>query len=250
MLEIQGLHAELDSKQVLKGLDLTIKAGEVHAIMGPNGTGKSTLSHLLAGRMGYVAQQGSVMFHGEDLLEMATYERARAGLFLAFQYPVEIAGVTTMNFLKSALNAVRTHRGQEALDAPSFLKLVRAQARAVQMDESMLKRGVNQGFSGGEKKRLEMLQMLLLEPSLAILDEPDSGLDVDALRVVADAINSQREAKRSFLIITHYQRLLDYVTPDVVHIMNNGRIVQSGGAELAQQLEREGYQSFGIAEAA
>ncbi|TAE34974.1 MAG: Fe-S cluster assembly ATPase SufC [Alphaproteobacteria bacterium] len=250
MLEIQGLHAELDGKQVLKGLDLTIKAGEVHAIMGPNGTGKSTLSHLLAGRMGYVAQQGSVMFHGEDLLAMATYERARAGLFLAFQYPVEIAGVTTMNFLKSALNAVRTHRGLEPLDAPSFLKLVREKARAVQMDDAMLKRGVNQGFSGGEKKRLEMLQMLLLEPSLAILDEPDSGLDVDALRVVADAINSQREAKRSFLIITHYQRLLDYVTPDVVHIMNNGRIVQSGGAELAQQLEREGYQSFGIAEAA
>ncbi len=246
MLEIKNAHCAVDQKDILQGLDLDIKPGEVHAIMGPNGTGKSTLSHLLAGREGYVLSEGSIRFEQQDLTAMSTDERARAGIFLAFQYPVEIPGVSSMNFLKSAVNAVRRARGEEELDGVAFLKQVREKARILNLDEAMLKRSVNQGFSGGEKKRFEMLQMMLMEPKFTILDEVDSGLDIDALKTVADAINAARDPGHAFLIITHYQRLLSYVTPDVVHILNQGRIVMSGGPQVAEQLEREGYKAFGI----
>ncbi|GIK98379.1 MAG: ABC transporter ATP-binding protein [Alphaproteobacteria bacterium] len=241
MLEIKNLHATVDGKAILNGLDLTIGTGEVHAIMGPNGSGKSTLAHVLAGRDGYDVTEGSIALDGKDLAELNPEERAREGVFLAFQYPIEIPGVATMNFLKTAVNAVRKHRGQNELDAMEFLKLVRSKREALGMSEDMLRRALNVGFSGGEKKRNEMLQMALLEPKLAVLDETDSGLDIDALRVVADGINALRSPDRSFLMITHYQRLLDYVQPDYVHVLAGGRIVRSGGKELAHLLEKEGY---------
>ena len=241
MIEIKNLHATVDGKPILKGLDLEIAAGEVHAIMGPNGSGKSTLAHVLAGRDGYEVTEGSVTFEGKDLLALKPEERAREGIFLAFQYPVEIPGVATMNFLKTAVNAVRKHRGQNELDAMEFLKLVRSKRDAIGISEEMLKRALNVGFSGGEKKRNEILQMALLEPKLAVLDETDSGLDIDALRIVADGINALRSPERATLMITHYQRLLDYVQPDRVHVLAGGRIVRSGGKELALQLEKEGY---------
>jgi Fe-S cluster assembly ATP-binding protein len=241
MLEIQNLHVTVAGKQILKGLDLKIAAGEVHAIMGPNGSGKSTLSYVLAGRDGYEVTDGAILFQGKNLLELNTEERAREGIFLAFQYPVEIPGVGSNNFMKSALNAVRKHRGQPELDAMEFLKLIRAKRDELGVAEEMLKRPLNVGFSGGEKKRTEILQMTLLEPTLAILDETDSGLDIDALKIVAKGINALRSPQRSMLVITHYQRLLDYVQPDFVHVLSDGRIVRSGGRELAQQLEKEGY---------
>ncbi len=241
MLEIKNLHATVAGKPILNGLDLTIDAGEVHAIMGPNGSGKSTLAHVLAGREGYKVTEGSVTFAGKDLLVLKPEERACEGVFLAFQYPVEIPGVATMNFLKTAVNAVRKYRGQNELDALEFLKLVRAKRDAIGMSEDMLKRALNVGFSGGEKKRNEILQMALLEPKLAVLDETDSGLDIDALRIVAEGINALRSPERATLMITHYQRLLDYVQPDRVHVLAAGRIVRSGGKELALQLEKEGY---------
>ncbi len=241
MLEIANLHATVDGKEILRGLDLVIGAGEVHAIMGPNGSGKSTLAHVLSGRDGYEVTQGSVRFEGKDLLALNPEERAREGIFLAFQYPVEIPGVATMNFLKTAVNSVRRHRGLAELDAMEFLKLVRTKRDAIGIGEEMLKRALNVGFSGGEKKRNEVLQMALLEPKLAVLDETDSGLDIDALRIVADGINALRAPDRAILMITHYQRLLDYVQPDRVHVLAGGRIVRSGGKELALQLEKEGY---------
>jgi Fe-S cluster assembly ATP-binding protein len=241
MLEIKNLHANVDGKEILRGLDLTIGAGEVHAIMGPNGSGKSTLAHVLAGRDGYEVTQGQVLFEGKDLLALKPEERAREGIFLAFQYPVEIPGVPTMNFLKTAVNSVRKHRGQNELDAMEFLKLVRSKRDAIGVGEEMLKRALNVGFSGGEKKRNEILQMALLEPKLAVLDETDSGLDIDALRIVADGINALRGPERAILMITHYQRLLDHVQPDFVHVLAGGRIVRSGGKELATLLEKEGY---------
>jgi len=241
MLEIQNLHVTVAGKQILKGLDLKIGAGEVHAIMGPNGSGKSTLSYVLAGREGYEVTDGAILYQGKNLLELSTEERAREGIFLAFQYPVEIPGVGSNNFLKSALNAVRKHRGQQELDAMEFLKLIRAKRDEIGIPEEMLKRALNVGFSGGEKKRTEILQMTLMEPTLAILDETDSGLDIDALKIVSKGINSLRSPERSMLVITHYQRLLDYVKPDFVHVLSAGRIVRSGGSELAHQLEKEGY---------
>lgn len=246
MLTITNLHCTIDGKEILKGLDLTINPGEIHAIMGPNGTGKSTLSHILAGREGYEITQGSIAFDGQDLTEMSIDERARAGIFLAFQYPVEIPGVSGMNFLKAAVNAVRKARGEEELDGAQFLRTVRTEAKALNVDDAMLKRSVNQGFSGGEKKRFETLQLAMMQPKLAILDETDSGLDIDALKTVAEAINRLRDANRSFLMITHYQRLLNHVRPDVIHILNNGRMVASGGPEMAETLERDGYEAFGI----
>ncbi|MFM9842009.1 MAG: Fe-S cluster assembly ATPase SufC [Dongiaceae bacterium] len=241
MLEIQNLHVTVAGKQILKGLDLKISTGEVHAIMGPNGSGKSTLSYVLAGRDGYEVTDGAILYQGKNLLELNTEERARAGIFLAFQYPVEIPGVGSNNFMKSALNAVRKHRGLPELDAMEFLKLIRTKRDMLGVAEDMLKRPLNVGFSGGEKKRAEILQMTLLEPTLAILDETDSGLDIDALKVVAKGINALRSPDRSMLVITHYQRLLDYVQPDFVHVLSDGRIVRSGGRELAHQLEKEGY---------
>jgi Fe-S cluster assembly ATP-binding protein len=241
MLEIQNHHVTVAGKQILKGLDLKIGAGEVHAIMGPNGSGKSTLSYVLSGRDGYEVTDGAILYQGKNLLELSTEERAREGIFLAFQYPVEIPGVGSNNFLKSALNAVRKHRGQQELDAMEFLKLIRAKRDELGIPEEMLKRALNVGFSGGEKKRTEILQMSLLEPTLAILDETDSGLDIDALKIVAKGINALRSPQRAMLVITHYQRLLDYVKPDFVHVLSNGRIVRSGGSELAHQLEKEGY---------
>lgn len=249
MLDIKNLHATVAGQAILKGIDLTIRAGEVHAIMGPNGSGKSTLSYVLAGREGYTPTQGSVTFQGRDLLALDPAERAAAGIFLGFQYPVEIPGISTMNFLRTALNAVRKARGEAELSAADFLKLVRATAKTLDMDPEMLKRSVNVGFSGGEKKRNEMLQMAMLQPRLAILDETDSGLDIDALKVVSRGINALRGPERSLLLITHYQRLLDYVTPDVVHVLAKGRIVKSGGKELALELEREGYAAY-VGEAA
>nr|WP_204378472.1 Fe-S cluster assembly ATPase SufC [Agaribacterium haliotis] len=241
MLSIKGLEAKVEEKDILKGLNLEIKPGEVHAIMGPNGAGKSTLGHVLSGREGYEVTSGSVEFHGKDLCEMETEERAREGLFLAFQYPVEIPGVSNMEFLKAAVDAVREHRGLEALDAVNFMKQARSACKAVNLDQAFLKRGVNEGFSGGEKKRNEIMQMMLLEPSLAILDETDSGLDIDALQVVADGVNSLRSAERSFIVVTHYQRLLDYIEPDFVHVLADGKIVKSGDKSLALELEAKGY---------
>ena len=244
LLEIKDLHATVDGRAILNGVDLTIEAGEVHAVMGPNGSGKSTLSYVLAGRDGYEVTGGSVLFDGHDLLAMGADVRAREGVFLAFQYPVEIPGVPGMTFLKTALNAVRKHRGEPELDAIEFLKLLRTKARELAIDDAMLKRPVNVGFSGGEKKRNEVLQMAALEPRLAILDETDSGLDIDALKVVADGINGLRDGTRGMLVITHYQRLLDYVVPDHVHVLAKGRIVRSGGTELALELEAKGYGQF------
>jgi len=241
MLEIHNLHVTVAGKQILKGVDLKIAAGEVHAIMGPNGSGKSTLSYVLAGRDGYEVTDGAILYQGKNLLELSTEERAREGIFLAFQYPVEIPGVGSNNFLKSALNTVRKHRGLQELDAMEFLKLIRAKRDEIGIPEEMLKRALNVGFSGGEKKRTEILQMTLMEPTLAILDETDSGLDIDALKIVSKGINSLRSPDRSMLVITHYQRLLDYVQPDFVHVLSDGRIVRSGGRELALQLEKEGY---------
>ncbi len=243
MLQIKNLHVKLEEedKQILKGVDLTIGAGEVHAIMGPNGSGKSTLSYVLSGRDGYVVTEGSASLDGEELLEMEPEERAAAGLFLAFQYPVEIPGVGNMTFLRTALNAQRKARGEEELSAGEFLKLVREKAKTLKIDAEMLKRPVNVGFSGGEKKRNEILQMAMLEPRMCILDETDSGLDVDAMKLVADGVNALRDPNRAFLVITHYQRLLDHIQPDVVHIMAAGRIVKTGGPELALEVEKNGY---------
>jgi Fe-S cluster assembly ATP-binding protein len=241
MLKIEGLSASVEGKAVLKGIDLEVPAGEVHAIMGPNGSGKSTLGYVLAGREGYEVTGGSVTFRGEDLLAKEPEERAVAGLFLAFQYPVELPGVGNANFLRQALNSLRRARGEPEVDAMQFLKLVRAKVKALGMSDEMLKRYVNVGFSGGEKKRNEILQMAVLEPAFCILDETDSGLDIDALRIVADGVNALRSPERGMLVITHYQRLLDYIVPDRVHVLLDGRIVRSGGAELALELEEKGY---------
>ncbi|CAK0751419.1 Fe-S cluster scaffold complex subunit SufC [uncultured Gammaproteobacteria bacterium] len=250
MLEIRNLHAEVDGKPILKGIDLSLKAGEVHAIMGPNGSGKSTLSYVLAGRDGYTVTEGSVTYQGQDLLVLKPEERAAAGVFLSFQYPVEIPGVSNATFLRTALNAVRNHRGEKNLDAMDFLRLIRQRTKSLNMTDDMLKRAVNVGFSGGEKKRNEILQMALLEPTLAILDETDSGLDIDALRVVAEGVNALRSPLRSMLVITHYQRLLDLIVPDFVHVLAFGRIQRSGGRELALELEAKGYAEYGVNEAA
>ncbi len=241
MLEITNLHARAGDKEILRGLDLTIAAGEVHAVMGPNGSGKSTLAHILAGREPYEVTGGEVRYEGRDLLAMSPEERAWAGVFLAFQYPVELPGVGSMYFLRTALNATRKARGEEPLDAMDFLSLAKSRMQLVQMDRSLLERGVNQGFSGGEKKRNEIFQMAVLEPRLCVLDETDSGLDIDALRIVANGVNGLRSPERAMLVITHYQRLLDYIVPDFVHVLAGGRIVQSGGKELAKDLERTGY---------
>lgn len=249
MLEIKNLHTTVDNKQILRGLNLSVGAGEVHAIMGPNGAGKSTLSYTVAGRAGYEVTEGSIIFDGINITHEDPHVRAATGLFLGFQYPVEIPGVTNMTFLKTALNAQRKARGEAELDAMGFLKLVRAKAKELDISEDMLKRSVNMGFSGGEKKRNEMLQMALLEPRLAILDETDSGLDIDALKTVADGINRLRSPERAIVLITHYQRLLDYVQPDYVHILAGGKIVKSGDKELAHRLEAEGYEGI-IADAA
>ena len=243
MLKIEGLTAEIDGKPILNGIDLEIPTGELHAVMGPNGSGKSTLSYVLAGREGYEVTGGSVTFGGQDLLAMEPEERAAAGLFLAFQYPVELPGVGNANFLRTALNALRRTRGEPELDAMQFLKVARERMRALSMPEDMLKRGVNVGFSGGEKKRNEVLQMALLNPRMAVLDETDSGLDIDALRIVADGVNALRGPGFTALVITHYQRLLDYIVPDRVHVLVGGRIVKSGGPELAKALEASGYAS-------
>jgi Fe-S cluster assembly ATP-binding protein len=244
MLEIKNLHVSVDGKSILKGVDLSIGTGEVHAIMGPNGSGKSTLAYALAGRHGYEITDGSVSFDDQDLLTLEPEERAAAGLFLAFQYPVEIPGVTSMTFLRTALNAVRKSRGESELDPIQFLRVAREQAKKLGIGEDMLKRAVNVGFSGGEKKRNEALQMAVLQPRFAVLDETDSGLDIDALRIVADGINALRSPERSMLVITHYQRLLDYIVPDRVHVLAGGRIVESGGKELAHELEAKGYAEF------
>jgi Fe-S cluster assembly ATP-binding protein len=241
MLKIEGLTAEVEGKPILKGIDLELPTGEIHAIMGPNGSGKSTLSYVLAGREGYEITGGTATFNGQDLLAMEPEERAATGLFLAFQYPVELPGVGNANFLRTALNAIRRTRGEPELDAMQFLKSARLRMKELSMPEDMLKRGVNVGFSGGEKKRNEVLQMALLQPSLAILDETDSGLDIDALKIVADGVNAMRGPNFSSLVITHYQRLLDYIVPDRVHVLMHGRIVESGGPELAKRLEESGY---------
>jgi Fe-S cluster assembly ATP-binding protein len=241
MLEIENLHAIVDGKAILKGISLTVPAGEVHAIMGPNGSGKSTLSYVIAGRPGYEVTEGSVRWNGKDLLDLEPEERAAAGLFLAFQYPVEIPGVGGTTFLRTALNAIRKARGEKELDAMEFIRFARARSKALGVGDEMLKRPVNTGFSGGEKKRFEVLQMAILEPGLAILDETDSGLDIDALKVVAEGVNKLRGPDRAMLVITHYQRLLDYIVPDRVHVLSAGRIIRSGGPELAKELEAEGY---------
>lgn len=241
MLKIENLHASVDGKEILRGLSLEIAAGEVHAIMGPNGSGKSTLGHVLAGRPGYEVTGGSVTFNGKDLLDLETEERSRAGLFLAFQYPVEIPGVSNMEFLKASVDAAREYRGLEALDAVSFMKRAREASKAADLPADFLKRGVNEGFSGGEKKRNELIQMMLLEPSLCLLDETDSGLDIDALQVVAKGVNAMRSPERAFVLVTHYQRLLDFVEPDRVHVLADGRIVRSGNKDLALELEDKGY---------
>ncbi|MEI4261988.1 Fe-S cluster assembly ATPase SufC [Roseovarius sp. D0-M9] len=243
MLEIKNLRVDLEEeeKTILKGVDLTVEAGKVHAIMGPNGSGKSTLSYVLSGRDGYKVTEGTATLEGQDILAMETEERAAAGLFLAFQYPVEIPGVGNMTFMRTALNSQRKARGEEEMSAAEFLKLIRAKAKELQIDADMLKRPVNVGFSGGEKKRNEILQMALLEPKMCILDETDSGLDVDAMKLVAQGVNALRSEGRGFLVITHYQRLLDHITPDVVHIMSDGRIIKTGGPELAMEVEKNGY---------
>jgi Fe-S cluster assembly ATP-binding protein len=242
MLDIKDLHAGIDGKEILKGLTLHVGVGEVHAIMGPNGSGKSTLANVLAGRPKYEVRSGSVLFQGKDLLTLPTEERSREGVFLAMQYPVEIPGVNNIYFLKAALNAVRKHRGEEELDAMEFLQLAREKMKLVELDEAFMSRGVNEGFSGGEKKRNEIFQMAVLDPKLAILDETDSGLDIDALRIVAQGVNALRSEQHSVLVITHYQRLLRYLVPDFVHVLADGRIVKSGGKELAEELEQKGYE--------
>ncbi|HEV7350515.1 Fe-S cluster assembly ATPase SufC [Telluribacter sp.] len=241
MLTINDLRASIEGKEILKGINLEIKPGEVHAIMGPNGSGKSTLASVLAGREEYEVTGGSVQFEGKDLLDMAPEDRAAEGIFLAFQYPVEIPGVTTINFLKTAVNEIRKHKGQDPLDAAQFLKMVREKAKLVNMNDSLLKRSLNEGFSGGEKKRNEIFQMAVLEPRLAILDETDSGLDIDALRIVSEGVNKLRSPERATIVVTHYQRLLDYIVPDYVHVLYQGRIVKSGPKELALELEEKGY---------
>jgi Fe-S cluster assembly ATP-binding protein len=241
MLEIKNLHANVDKNEILRGINLTVNPGEVHAIMGPNGSGKSTLAHVLAGRDGYQVTEGEVIYNGKDLLVMSPELRAREGVFLAFQYPVEIPGVSNMYFLRAALNAVRRHRGLDELDAMDFLAMVREKMKSLDMDQTLMNRPVNDGFSGGEKKRNEIFQMAVLEPQLAILDETDSGLDIDALRTVADGINALRGPDRAIIMVTHYQRLLNYVVPDFVHVLSEGRIVKSGGKELALELEVRGY---------
>jgi Fe-S cluster assembly ATP-binding protein len=242
MLTIRDLHARVGGHDILKGVTLAVRTGEVHAIMGPNGSGKSTLAHVLAGRPGYEVTRGEVLYRGKDLLAMSPEERAREGVFLAFQYPVEIAGVSNVYFLKAAVNAIRKHRGQPELDAIDFLALVKEKAKVVDIDESLVKRPVNEGFSGGEKKRNEIFQMAVLDPALAILDETDSGLDIDALRTVASGVNQLRSPERAMVLVTHYQRLLDYIVPDVVHVLVDGRIVKSGGKDLALELEKKGYE--------
>ena len=241
MLKIKDLTVNVGTKEILKGLNLHVKAGEIHAIMGPNGAGKSTLSHVLSGKSGYEVTGGSVTYNDKDLLDMPAEIRAREGVFLAFQYPVEIAGVTNVYLLKAALNAIRKHKGLSEVDAMDFLTLVKSKTKALDMDEKFLYRAVNEGFSGGEKKRNEILQMAMLEPQLCILDETDSGLDIDALRIVADGVNALRSENRAFIMVTHYQRLLDYIKPDFVHVLADGKIVKSGGAELALELEEKGY---------
>jgi len=245
MLEIKNLHVNVDGREILKGLDLTLPAGEVHAIMGPNGSGKSTLAYVLAGKSDYEVTSGSITWNGRNLLDLAPAERAAAGVFLAFQYPMEIPGVATMTVLRTAVNAVRKARGEKELSTPDFLKLVRAKAKLLKIDTEMLKRPLNVGFSGGEKKRNEILQMSLLEPSLCVLDETDSGLDIDAIRIVSDGVNALRSPERATLVITHYQRLLDYIVPDRVHVLSDGRVARSGGPELALELEQTGYAEFG-----
>ena len=244
LLEIIELQAQVEEKQILNGINLSIQPGEVHAIMGPNGSVKSTLSNLLAGNESYEQTGGNVLFDGADLSELDAHERARAGLFLAFQYPVEIAGISNMYFLKAAVNAIREHRGEKQLDAMEFLDVIEDKKKLVKIREDLLERAVNSGFSGGEKKRNEIFQMAMLEPKMAILDETDSGLDIDALRIVADGVNALRSPERGFLVITHYQRLLEYIVPDFVHVLVNGRIVKSGGKELALELEEHGYEAF------
>ncbi len=241
MLNIQNLHAKIGNKEILKGLNLSVNAGEVHAIMGPNGSGKSTLANVLAGRPGYDVTKGTVEYEGNDLLELAPEERAWAGVFLAFQYPVEIPGVNNVYLLKAAVNAVRKYRGESELDAVEFLGLIKEKMKIVKMKEDLLNRSVNEGFSGGEKKRNEIFQMSVLEPKLAILDETDSGLDIDALKIVSEGVNSLRNEERSIILVTHYQRLLDYIKPDHVHVLSNGKIIKSGGPELALELEEKGY---------
>jgi Fe-S cluster assembly ATP-binding protein len=241
MLEIANLHASVDGNEILHGVDLVVRPGEVHAIMGPNGSGKSTLAQILAGHPAYELTEGMIRFEGRDLVEMQPEERAQAGVFLAFQYPVEIRGVTNVYFLRSALNAVRRARGQEELDPVDFLGVLDAKLKAIGWDDSFMNRPVNEGFSGGEKKRNEILQLAVLEPKLAVLDETDSGLDIDALRTVAEAVNRLRSPDRSFVVVTHYQRLLNYIVPDYVHVLSDGRIVRSGGKELAHELEAKGY---------
>jgi len=241
MLEVRDLHANVQGREILKGLSLTVNPGEVHAIMGPNGSGKSTLAHVLAGRPGYEVTQGQVLYQGKDLLTLAPEERAREGVFLAFQYPIEVPGVSNVYFLKAAANAIRKHRGLPELDAMDFLALCKEKAALVQLPEELTRRAVNEGFSGGEKKRNEIFQMAVLDPTLAILDETDSGLDIDALRIVAEGVNKLRTPQRAMILVTHYQRLLDYIVPDFVHVLADGRIVTSGGKELAQELEAKGY---------
>jgi len=244
VLEIKNLHASVGGKEILKGIDLKVNAGEVHALMGPNGSGKTTLAYVLAGRVNYEVTEGEVLYDGKDLLAMKPEDRAREGVFMAFQYPVEIPGVGNAYFLKAGLNAIRKHRGLPELDAMEFLSLIQSKMNLLGLDESYMKRGLNEGFSGGEKKRNEIFQMAVLEPRLAILDETDSGLDIDALRVVANGINSMRSKDRAMLVVTHYQRLLQYVVPDFVHVLSGGRIAKSGGKELAEELERTGYAAF------
>jgi Fe-S cluster assembly ATP-binding protein len=243
MLDIRNLHASVDGHEILRGVDLTVNAGEVHSIMGPNGSGKSTLAQVLAGNGAYQVTRGEVRFNGKDLLELPPEERAAEGIFLAFQYPVEIPGISGSYFLRAAVNAIRRYRGQEELDAVDFLKILREKLKLVKIDDKLLNRAVNEGFSGGEKKRNEILQMAVLEPKLAILDETDSGLDIDALRIVADGVNHLRRPERAMVVVTHYQRLLNYIVPDFVHVLVHGRIVKSGGKELALELEEKGYGS-------
>ncbi|MBT5428836.1 MAG: Fe-S cluster assembly ATPase SufC [Rhodospirillaceae bacterium] len=249
MLEINNLHVNVGETEILKGLNLKINAGEVHAIMGPNGAGKSTLSYVLSGRAGYEVTEGSIIYQGKNLLDMEPEKRAGEGIFLAFQYPVEIPGVSTMNFLKAAVNSVRKYRGKKEFDAMEFLKFVREQTKILNISDDMLKRAVNVGFSGGEKKRAEVLQMAVLDPILAVLDETDSGLDVDALRIVGEGVTALRSSERSMLVITHYQRLLDYIVPDVVHVLASGKIVDTGDKNLALELEKNGYETYSEAAA-